>query len=157
VPLSKLNQAFQIARPVCLSAPGSSTQVPFSKPSVFSKFHFPSDVTFIFWQNSHCYLIVIPYHFWYTLAVTERRGRVVSIPASYSGGSGFKSRPWRPASLTYVFRGFTQSLHRDSVLNQVTAASYKILSNSLFMWPPYHRHYMYSYLKSEQSKLPTNL
>jgi hypothetical protein len=40
----------------------------------------------------------------------ERRGRVVSTPALYSGGPGFESRPRRPAVLIEGFCGFLQSL-----------------------------------------------
>jgi hypothetical protein len=35
--------------------------------------------------------------------ITERRGRVVNSPASYSGGPGFKSRSRQPAILIEVF------------------------------------------------------
>jgi hypothetical protein len=41
---------------------------------------------------------------------TERRGRVVRTPASYTAGPGFKTCKWRPAILTEVFRGFPCSL-----------------------------------------------
>jgi hypothetical protein len=47
------------------------------------------------------------------LAWTERRGRVVNTPASYSGGTGFKSRP--RDRLSWVrFCGFSQSLQARS-------------------------------------------
>jgi hypothetical protein len=42
--------------------------------------------------------------------LTERRGRVVDIPAPYSGGLRFKSRTRQQAILIEVFRGFPQSL-----------------------------------------------
>jgi hypothetical protein len=45
---------------------------------------------------------------------TERRGRVVNIPISYSGGPTFDYRPRRQAILTEVFRGFPQSLQANS-------------------------------------------
>jgi hypothetical protein len=48
-----------------------------------------------------------------TVLQTERRGRVVSTPASYSGDPGFKYRPRRPATLTEVFRCFPQSLQAN--------------------------------------------
>jgi hypothetical protein len=41
---------------------------------------------------------------------TERHGRVVNTPTSYSGGPGLESRPRRPAILIEGFRGFPQSL-----------------------------------------------
>jgi hypothetical protein len=41
---------------------------------------------------------------------TERRGRVVNTPASYSSGPVFDSRSRRQAILIEVFRGFPQSL-----------------------------------------------
>jgi hypothetical protein len=41
--------------------------------------------------------------------VIERRGRVVNIPSSYSGGPGFNFGP-EAGILTEVFRGFPQSL-----------------------------------------------
>jgi hypothetical protein len=44
----------------------------------------------------------------YKVAI-KRRGRVVSTHTSYSGGPWFKSRGRRPAILTEVFRGITQS------------------------------------------------
>jgi hypothetical protein len=46
--------------------------------------------------------------------VTERRGRVVNTPTSYSGGPGFDYRPRRSAILTESFRGFSQSLQANS-------------------------------------------
>jgi hypothetical protein len=46
--------------------------------------------------------------------VTERRGLVVNIPASYSGGHGFKSRPRPSAILIEGFRGFPQSLQTNA-------------------------------------------
>jgi hypothetical protein len=53
---------------------------------------------------------------------TERRGRLVSTPASYSGGKGFKSR-LVDRLLTKVSRGFPQSL-------LTTTSSFHNLSNS---------------------------
>jgi hypothetical protein len=41
---------------------------------------------------------------------TERHGRVVNAPASYSGGPGLKSRPEDRLSCLKIFRGFCQSL-----------------------------------------------
>jgi hypothetical protein len=40
---------------------------------------------------------------WFRTRLTERRGRVVNNPVSYSGGPGFKSRPRRTAILIEVF------------------------------------------------------
>jgi hypothetical protein len=45
---------------------------------------------------------------------TERRGRVLNIPASYSGGAGFDSRPQPPAILIDIFRSFPQSLQANA-------------------------------------------
>jgi hypothetical protein len=52
----------------------------------------------------------------FLLADTERRGRVVNSPASYSEGPGFKSRPRRPVMQIEVSRGFPQSLQTNSGL-----------------------------------------
>jgi hypothetical protein len=49
-------------------------------------------------------------------ALTERRGRVVRTPASYSGGPGLKSRPRWPAILSEGFLGFSQSLQANAGL-----------------------------------------
>jgi hypothetical protein len=48
------------------------------------------------------------------IGITERRGRVVNISASYLEGPEFKSQPRRPAILTEVFRGFPQSLQANA-------------------------------------------
>jgi hypothetical protein len=48
------------------------------------------------------------------LSLSERRCRIVNNPASYSGGTGFKSRPRRTAILIEVFRGFPQSLQANA-------------------------------------------
>jgi hypothetical protein len=45
---------------------------------------------------------------------TELRGRVVNTPASYSGGTGYKCRPGRPAILIGGFRGFSQFLQANA-------------------------------------------
>jgi hypothetical protein len=55
--------------------------------------------------------------------------RVVSNPASYSRGPGFKSRPGVRISW---LRSFPQSLQTNSTLNYPTTASFHRLSNSLF-------------------------
>jgi hypothetical protein len=49
-------------------------------------------------------------------ALTERRGRVVKTPASYSGGPWLKSRPGWPAILSEGFLGFSQSLQANAGL-----------------------------------------
>jgi hypothetical protein len=41
--------------------------------------------------------------------MTERCGRAVNTPASYSGGPGFKSWPWQLGILIEVFPCFPQS------------------------------------------------
>jgi hypothetical protein len=41
------------------------------------------------------------------MTANERHGKVVTTPASYSGGPGFKSRAWRPEILIEGFRGFS--------------------------------------------------
>jgi hypothetical protein len=43
--------------------------------------------------------------------VTERRGRVVSTPASYPGYPGSQISAWRPDFVTECFRNCPQSLH----------------------------------------------
>jgi hypothetical protein len=60
------------------------------------------------------------------LFLTEHRGRVVSIPASYSGGPGFKSRPedrlswltfaWFSSIRSGEYRGSTLKLGHDRFL-----------------------------------------
>jgi hypothetical protein len=45
---------------------------------------------------------------------TERHGRVVNTPTSYSGGPGFKTQSRLPAILIEVFLGFTQPLQSNS-------------------------------------------
>jgi hypothetical protein len=49
-----------------------------------------------------------------TLQTTERPGRVVNAPASYSGCFVFEPRLRRPVILTEGFRGFPQSLQANA-------------------------------------------
>jgi hypothetical protein len=50
----------------------------------------------------------------FSFCVTERRARVVTTPASYSGGAGLKCRPQRPAMLTDLFPGFHHYLQANA-------------------------------------------
>jgi hypothetical protein len=53
-------------------------------------------------------IIMVKKKYWSLNIYIEHRGRVVSISASYSGDSGFKSRPVDRVSCD--FHGFPQSL-----------------------------------------------
>jgi hypothetical protein len=72
--------------------------------------------------------------------VTECRGGVVSTPALYSGNLGFKSLPADRLSRLRVFVVFLSpsSECQDSTLKYATAASFQILSNSLFTYLFFH-------------------
>jgi hypothetical protein len=48
--------------------------------------------------------------------MTERHGRVVYTPASYSASPGFDSRPQQPAILIEFFRGFPQPLQSNAAI-----------------------------------------
>jgi hypothetical protein len=67
---------------------------------------------------------------WAPCYKTKRRGRVVSIPASYSGGPGIKSRLGDRLSWSTFFIIHPDKC-RNSTLNYSTADSFHILSNSL--------------------------
>jgi hypothetical protein len=74
--------------------------------------------------------------------ITERRGRVVSTPASYSGGPGLKSRPGDRLSWQEAFRDFSQSLQANTEImtqNYATTASFQILFSSSFTYHAFIR------------------
>jgi hypothetical protein len=58
-----------------------------------------------------------------TIKRAERSDRVVNIPASYSRGPEFKSKP---AILTEVFRSFPQSLQANTGIVPLPSKSFPI-------------------------------
>jgi hypothetical protein len=79
--------------------------------------------------------------------VIERRGRVVTTPALYSGGPGFEIWPPRPDILIEGFRGFPQPLQAND--------GHDCFLQNLFQFiiihiSPYHRRYIVYLLKKRR-------
>jgi hypothetical protein len=74
----------------------------------------------------------------------KRFDRVINTPASYSGDSGFKSRPgdWLSWLGYSYFSSVPRGKYRDITLNKNMTASFDILSNSAFIYHPFIRFYI---------------
>jgi hypothetical protein len=75
---------------------------------------------------------------------TEIHGRLVSIPASYSRCPGLKSRPGdRLYKIVFLWLSLVPpGKFQCSTLNQTTTASFRIISNLLFINHPLFRRYI---------------
>jgi hypothetical protein len=82
---------------------------------------------------------------WSTRTLTERRVRVVKNPASFSEGSGFKSRPGERMFRLRSFVVYSQSLQANAWIvsyNWATTDSFQIPSNSSFTYHNFIRRYI---------------